>query len=301
MSTNDFKQFATGAGANVTPQADWELLPALSGGFKAGKASSAQVNKAIRQSSSIAAAVGQFIADATGLDVKDDGDVAGLSSKLKDAVGKSAVGRLIGVRVITTSGTYTPTAGTKSIIVEVQGAGGGGGGVGPTNASSIAIASGGTGGAYSRSYITNVKSSYAVTVGAGGAAGVAGVNGGNGGSSTFDSITCGGGFGGGTGNGAPPILQNAPGIPTATGGNIVNMSGQPALIAMGFSLQTQISGGGGGSPLGAGGGQHGSSAAGFPGSGFGSGGGGANAYNNSSISLNGAPGANGVVVILEYA
>ena len=50
MAKNDFKPFATGAGANVMSQADWEALPALLSGFTAGKASSAQVNKAIRQS-----------------------------------------------------------------------------------------------------------------------------------------------------------------------------------------------------------------------------------------------------------
>jgi hypothetical protein len=49
MAKNDFKPFATGAGANVMSQADWEALPALLSGFTAGKASSAQVNKAIRQ------------------------------------------------------------------------------------------------------------------------------------------------------------------------------------------------------------------------------------------------------------
>ncbi|HHS0916091.1 TPA: gp53-like domain-containing protein, partial [Salmonella enterica subsp. enterica] len=49
MAKNDFKPFATGKGANVTSQPDWEALPALLSGFTAGKASSAQVNKALRQ------------------------------------------------------------------------------------------------------------------------------------------------------------------------------------------------------------------------------------------------------------
>ncbi|KFB97010.1 Pin family phage protein, partial [Trabulsiella guamensis ATCC 49490] len=74
MATNDFKPFATGAGANVTSQADWESLPALPTGFTAGKASSAQVNKALRQPSTIAAMVGQFIANAN-LDALDNGDL----------------------------------------------------------------------------------------------------------------------------------------------------------------------------------------------------------------------------------
>ncbi|KFC08336.1 Pin family phage protein [Trabulsiella guamensis ATCC 49490] len=74
MATNDFKPFATGAGANVTSQADWESLPALPTGFTSGKASSAQVNKALRQPSTIAAMVGQFIANAN-LDALDNGDL----------------------------------------------------------------------------------------------------------------------------------------------------------------------------------------------------------------------------------
>ncbi|EPM9452183.1 helix-turn-helix domain-containing protein [Escherichia coli] len=49
MAINNFKPFALDPNANVTSQADWEALPALLSGFTAGKASSAQVNKAIRQ------------------------------------------------------------------------------------------------------------------------------------------------------------------------------------------------------------------------------------------------------------
>lgn len=88
MSTNDFKPFATGSGANVTSQADWEALPALLTGFQAGKASSAQVNKAIRQASFIAAALAQYTANKSGQNVLDDGDVAGFITKMSTAFGK---------------------------------------------------------------------------------------------------------------------------------------------------------------------------------------------------------------------
>lgn len=67
MAQNDFKSFAVGAGANVTPQADWEALAALVTGFQSGKASSAQINKAIRQASFIAAALAQYTSDKTGV------------------------------------------------------------------------------------------------------------------------------------------------------------------------------------------------------------------------------------------
>nr|WP_313506906.1 phage tail protein [Kosakonia sacchari] len=87
MATNNFKPFATGGGANVTSQADWEALAALLTGFQSGKASSAQVNKALRQATFIASALAQYTADRSGLDVLDDGDVSGFVSKMSAAFG----------------------------------------------------------------------------------------------------------------------------------------------------------------------------------------------------------------------
>ncbi|MCQ6981097.1 phage tail protein, partial [Escherichia coli] len=83
--TNDFKAFATDANANVTSQEEWETLTALKKGFSSGKASSAQVSKALRQPSTMAAVLGQFIANAE-LDALDDGDVDGLVAKLATAI-----------------------------------------------------------------------------------------------------------------------------------------------------------------------------------------------------------------------
>ena len=88
MAQNDFKSFATGSGANVTSQADWEVLAALATGFQSGKASSAQINKAIRQASFIAAALAQYTSDKTGGDVLDDGDQAAFITKMAAAFGK---------------------------------------------------------------------------------------------------------------------------------------------------------------------------------------------------------------------
>lgn len=85
MATNNFKAFALDPNANVMSQADWEALPALLSGFTAGKAASAQVNKAIRQSTTIAALVGQFIAN-SGADALDNGDVNGLVTKFTNAL-----------------------------------------------------------------------------------------------------------------------------------------------------------------------------------------------------------------------
>lgn len=85
MAINNFKPFALDPNANVTSQADWEALPALLSGFTAGKASSAQVNKAIRQATTIAALVGQFIAN-SGADALDNADVNGLVTKFTNAL-----------------------------------------------------------------------------------------------------------------------------------------------------------------------------------------------------------------------
>ncbi|MDI4919005.1 phage tail protein, partial [Salmonella enterica subsp. enterica serovar Lubbock] len=54
----------------------------------AGKASSAQVNKALRQASFIAAALAQYTASKSGQDVLDDGDLSGFIAKMSAAFGK---------------------------------------------------------------------------------------------------------------------------------------------------------------------------------------------------------------------
>ncbi|WP_240727120.1 phage tail protein [Escherichia sp. E4385] len=88
MAKNDFKAFATDRNANVISQEEWEALPTLLSGFTAGKASSAQVNKVIRQASFIAAALAQYTANKSGLDVLDDGDLNGFITKMSSAFGK---------------------------------------------------------------------------------------------------------------------------------------------------------------------------------------------------------------------
>ncbi|MGK3134888.1 hypothetical protein ACCX84_03845 [Pantoea trifolii] len=77
MATNNFKAFGIGAGANVTSQADYEALSALATGFQSGKASSAQINKALRQSTVMAAMLGQFI-NAASLDALDNANLSTL-------------------------------------------------------------------------------------------------------------------------------------------------------------------------------------------------------------------------------
>lgn len=94
MANNEFKPFATAAGANVTSQSEWESLPALFSGFTSGKASSAQINKAVRQASVIASVVAQFIADTNDADVLDNGNIVALEQSLLLALQKNAASNI---------------------------------------------------------------------------------------------------------------------------------------------------------------------------------------------------------------
>lgn len=97
MATNNFKPFATGSGANVTAQSDYEALAALLNGFQSGKASSAQINKALRQGTVMAAMLGAFLND-RGLDAKDDGNISTLMDSFKSALTSLSDTRYLGIK-----------------------------------------------------------------------------------------------------------------------------------------------------------------------------------------------------------
>lgn len=86
MAKNDFKPFAIGEFSNVISQADYEALPAVGAGFNTGIARSEELNKVWRQSSVMAAVIGNFIADQSGDDVLDDGNLANLKLSLENAI-----------------------------------------------------------------------------------------------------------------------------------------------------------------------------------------------------------------------
>ncbi|WP_337047435.1 glycine-rich domain-containing protein [Serratia liquefaciens] len=197
MSKNEFLPFGTAANANVLPNADYQALPARVAGFSGGVAKSEELNTVWRQGSTMAAVLGQFIADKTGQDVLDDGDITGLLDKFKGAMG----GCLIGVQRFTASGTYTPTPGTRYVIVEAVGGGGGGGGCSDTSVDNAAVSGGGGSGSYVRTKIDNatIGDATAITIGIGGAGGVGGNAGTIGGDTKFGSlVTATGGRGGTT-------------------------------------------------------------------------------------------------------
>ncbi|WP_419686158.1 gp53-like domain-containing protein [Serratia marcescens] len=86
MSRNEFKPFAIGEYANVLTQEEYEALPAVGAGYTAGIAKSEQLNKTWRQASVMSAVLGDFIAEQSGDDVLDDGNLAKLKSSLEKAI-----------------------------------------------------------------------------------------------------------------------------------------------------------------------------------------------------------------------
>ncbi|MDW3684916.1 hypothetical protein RA280_24815, partial [Cupriavidus sp. CV2] len=94
MPANDFLVFGGGGSANVMSQADWVALAQRLTGFQAGVAQSAQLNKAWRQSSIMAAVLAQFIATNSGQDAIDDGTTATLLANLGLALQAYSAGHM---------------------------------------------------------------------------------------------------------------------------------------------------------------------------------------------------------------
>ncbi|EIV2912410.1 glycine-rich domain-containing protein [Serratia bockelmannii] len=307
MAKNEFLPFGIAANANVLPNADYQALPARASGFGSGVAKSEELNSVWRQGSTMAAVLGQFIADKTGQDVLDDGDVNGLLDKLKVAMG----GCLIGIQRFTASGTYTPTPGTRYVIVEAVGGGGGGGGCSSPGGESISCAAGGNSGSYGKGRYA-VSSNIAVTIGNGGDGGIASSSssgatiGSAGGETKFGTLLiCPGGNSGLAANSfqIPNICQSIPTkSPSVTGANISSVDGEAG--GNGFALGAGISGKGGGNPLGSGGSSAGvagsNSVKGYDATGYGAGGGGAFAGPGAQ-GKNGGNGAPGLVIVWELS
>lgn len=119
MATNNFKSFGIGAGANVTAQADYEALAALLTGFQSGKASSAQINKALRQSSTMAYVLAQYISDTAAVDVLDNGTPATILTNLKSAI--QAVAKNVAIPIMT--GTVGQSRNAKMNITAASASG----------------------------------------------------------------------------------------------------------------------------------------------------------------------------------
>ncbi|HIE9565926.1 hypothetical protein ACN4EQ_13665 [Klebsiella pneumoniae] len=301
MPTNDFKAFATGNSANVISQADYLALAALVSGFSSGKASSAQVNKALRQATVMANVLAQFIADSANVDVLDDGNTAAILSNLKN----SMPGRLLGVQVVTSSALITKSAGAKRWRIRALGAGAGSSAAPATAAGQVSISNGGGAGAYAEGiYDVSALSSATVTIGSGGVGGTAiSPNGGDGGTTSVGTlISAPGGKAGLPAGPANPPFQpvantnsNSP-----TGWNIIGTSGSGSEAAVAASTSYAAGSRGANSQLGVGGSVPAINTPANTGGGYGSGASGCS--NGVSQPLNpGASGRDGVVIIEEYA
>lgn len=301
MPTNDFKAFATGNSANVISQADYLALAALVSGFSSGKASSAQVNKALRQATVMANVLAQFIADSANVDVLDNGNTEAILSNLKN----SMPGRLLGVQVVTSSALITKSAGAKRWRIRALGAGAGSSAAPATAAGQVSISNGGGAGAYAEGiYDVSALSSATVTIGSGGVGGTAiSPNGGDGGTTSVGTlISAPGGKAGLPAGPANPPFQpvantnsNSP-----TGWNIIGTSGSGSEAAVAASTSYAAGSRGANSQLGVGGSVPTINTPANTGGGYGSGASGCS--NGVSQPLNpGASGRDGVVIIEEYA
>lgn len=212
-------------------------------------------------------------------------------------------GGLIGLRVLTGTTTYTPTAGTTAVEVTVIGGGGGGGGSAAMGGSQFGGAGGGGSGGWATSYLTTGFSGVTATIGAGGAGGGGAANGATGGTTSFGGLlSADGGTGGAyaiaTAGGSCQVGGTGG---AATGGNRIVSSGAGGGPGVAFTNGNQLSGMGGSTPYGAGGSSRNANTnPGNAGTGPGAGGGGA-VGQSGAAAQNGGAGANGVVIIREYA
>lgn len=212
MATNNFKPFANGSNANVTSQSDYEALSALSSGFQAGKASSAQINKALRQSSVMSYVLAQFISDSTSSDVLDNGIPASILAGMKSAMTNLTPGRLINIQVFNHTSPYTPTTGMRFILAHLVGAGGASGGTPATNSTQTGGVAAGNSGAYSfiRAYASDIGAGKAVTVGTGGESSVNGYGTAGGTTSILDIADITGGYGSAPGSVSNSAIASQP-------------------------------------------------------------------------------------------
>ncbi|EFH0457791.1 carbohydrate kinase [Escherichia coli] len=226
-------------------------------------------------------------------DIKSDGTVKTALENLGLGDTSGYVGRWVNTRVFTSSGTYTPTPGTKRIRVTITGGGGGGGGCKAISNNETFFGAGGGAGGTIMSIMTPTQNSYPVTIGAGGAGGVSATYGINGGNSLFASLIAPGGAGGGK-SGVTNTNGGNGGVPSTGDINIIGGCGGDGQSGnIGVSGEGGTSYWGGGGRAGAGGGVSGKA--------YGSGGGGAYDAGYSGTSMTGGKGAAGICIIEEFA
>ena len=257
---------------------------------------------------------GHLLIGATGLDPVSAELTAGTGISIVSGPGSitiSASGSGMGFTSIKevkfeSSGTYTPSSSTQSVLVRMVGGGGGGGNAPITNPSAVALGGGGGGGEYAEWFfdIATIGASQPVTIGAGGSSSMP-----QGGTTSLGSLLSAvGGFKGNDAvSSAVSVVAGGAGGITSPDGKI-RISGQTGGSSFGFAAVGTVcglSGYGGSSNLGHGANQPGISAtatssAGSNGSLYGAGGSGAATAGSFGSTTSGGSGANGVVIITEY-
>ena len=226
--------------------------------------------------------------------------------------------------VFTSSGTYTPTSGTKFATVYATG-GGGGGGSADWNVNETYVrnaGAGGGGGTAIRSYnATELGANASITIGGGGGGGGTGGNGSSGGSTSFNpagtgSTITGNGGGGGTScwNSSNTHASGLQGTGGDASGGQVNINGEIGqnsggkdcgLVIYSFNnSDTRVQANYGGSTFFSASGHrqvNRNATNGGNAIGYGVGGNGAHGFQSNYSNRSGGSGASGIVVIMEYA
>jgi hypothetical protein len=199
---------------------------------------------------------------------------------------------VLAIRIFTNSGTYVPTAGMSSCLVEMVGSGGMGGSAAYVATGTVSVGSGGGAGGYVRALLSNttVGSSQGIVIGQ---------------DTSFGSIlTAYGGSSGTTKNYANVIVSGGAGGSTWCSVPCLAINGQVGGSGYGDWAGFSESGSGASSMLGSGGasvfvGGPPFSSNGVDATGYGAGGSGA-ASGNNYPGANGGSGSQGVVIITEY-
>jgi len=215
---------------------------------------------------------------------------------------KTALAAPLSVTVLTsgTAATYTTKPGCRALFVECWGAGAGGAG-GANAASNASVGSGGGSGSYCSKLYSPPAATYTYTVGAKGAGGTSGANGAVGNSTTWGALTAPGGLGGVFQATQVSLLDTVGGVggAIATGGD-VNGAGAPGGNSKRSNGTIAVSGFGGSTSLGGGGGARSAQNAGLDAiANTGSGGGGAATINGGGVT-NGGNGADGLIRVTEF-
>jgi hypothetical protein len=214
-------------------------------------------------------------------------------------------GRLLGVQTFTANGTYTPTPGTATIVVEAVGGGGGGAGT-TTTSSGLQAAGGGGGGAfYALGRFTIGATPLAVAIGPGGAGGSNGSNGAAGGVTSLGSlISAGGGYGAAVSIAramdANTIYPGGRGGNTNSSPNVYGAVGCDGAAGLGLNGSLLSGQGGASGKGGAGASSVGQNTAGIAASNIGAGGSGGCASGAGAL-VSGGAGGRGVLIVYEYS